>query len=334
MSLQYRDLVFGAGLLLTVLLLVFSASGAFADADGPPEEAQTEMQAQPGETTTFPLPTLGGLQLWADRRFFAGWRIQQHIWSGHFRLLDPEDRRHTWGDEAEVEAAFAQIRKARRLAPASDHLVVLLHGWGRNRHMFDELSSALSNAGYEVARLSYPSTRQDLAQHARDLAGLLGRQDGSERVSFVTHSLGAMVLRRMLADAPEFPNGITLERAVLIAPPSQGAELARRLEGFPIFDWLGGPVGHDLTPDATQSLPAPRIPFIVVAGARGTAEGWNPLIPGDDDGVVGLDEARLPGALAFHVVPEIHTFIVNHPQAIAATLEFLGGRDAPLQAKD
>ena len=72
----------------------------------------------------------------------------------------------------------------------------------------------------------------------------------------------------------------------------------------------------------------------MVAGARGTAEGWNPLIPGDDDGVVGLDEARLPGALAFHVVPEIHTFIVNHPQAIAATLEFLSGRDAPPQAND
>jgi len=326
-----------AGLLLGVVLLsllVFAPDGSFADADGDAPARLGATDAAPGGPASFALPTLGGRQLWADRRFYAGWRIQQHVWSGHFRLLDPEDRRHAWGGEAEVAAAFAEIRSERKLAPASDHLVVLLHGWGRSRHMFDELSSALTEAGYEVARLSYPSTRQDLAQHAGDLAGLLGRLDGSKRVSFVTHSLGAMVLRRMLAEAPAFSNGITLERAVLIAPPSQGAELARRLEGFPIFDWLGGPVGRELTPVAAETLPAPSIPFMVVAGARGTAEGWNPLIPGDDDGVVGLAEARLPGALAFHVVPEIHTFIVNHPQAIAATLDFLGGTAAPLQAED
>ena len=166
-----------------------------------------------------PLPTLGGRQFWIDRHFHAGWRIQQNVFTDHFRLLDPEDRRHAWGDKTEVEGAFEKIREDRQLRPASPHLVVLLHGWGRTRYMFDALSENLAAAGYEVAKLSYPSTQQDLARHAADLAALLSRLEGSERVSFVTHSLGAMVLRRMLADEPRFENGITLDRAVLIAPP-------------------------------------------------------------------------------------------------------------------
>lgn len=275
-----------------------------------------------------PLPTLGGRQLWIDRRFLAGWRLQQHVWTHHHRLLDPADRRHAWGSEAEVTAAFEEVRRTQHLRPASPNLVVLLHGWGRSRTMFGDLTQALSAAGYEVARLSYPSTQGDLEQHAKDLETFLSRLEGHQQVSFVTHSLGAMVLRRMLADDPKFKNGISLERAVLIGPPNQGAEMARRLHGFPLFDLIGGPVGADLLPDTAQELPAPRIPFMVIAGARGTAEGWNPLVPGDDDGVVGLDEARLASAEAFLTVPSIHTFLANHPQSLAACLAFLGTKGA------
>ncbi len=44
-----------------------------------------------------PVKTLGGLQFWSDTYIHAGWRIQTNLISGHFRLLDPDNVRHSWG---------------------------------------------------------------------------------------------------------------------------------------------------------------------------------------------------------------------------------------------
>jgi len=314
-------LALAAALVVPTLAEAAPSSTRQGAEDAPGAKIESRQRTQ---ETRAAWPTLGGRQFWIDRQYLAGWRIQQNVLTGHFRLLDPADRRHAWGNASDVAAAFAEVREAERLTPKARRLVVLLHGWGRSRAMFGDLGDALRAAGYDTVRLSYPSTQGNLAQHAADLAAFLDRLEGRPRVSFVTHSLGAMVLRRMLADHPQFDNGIALDRAVLIAPPNQGAEMARRLQGFPLFDLLGGPVGADLLPVNAATLPAPDIPFIVIAGASGTAEGWNPLLPGDDDGVVAVAETRLAGAEAFLPVPAIHTFIVNHPRSIAACLAFLG----------
>ena len=35
--------------------------------------------------------TLGGRQFWGDVHYFRGWRIQQNVFTKHYRLLDPGD---------------------------------------------------------------------------------------------------------------------------------------------------------------------------------------------------------------------------------------------------
>ena len=47
------------------------------------------------------LLTLGGTQLWADEKLHGGWRIQHHVWTGHYRLLDDQNVRHAWGSYAD-----------------------------------------------------------------------------------------------------------------------------------------------------------------------------------------------------------------------------------------
>ncbi len=273
------------------------------------------------------LPTLGGRQLWADRYYHAGWRIQRHVWTRHHRLLDPQDRRRAWGSFAETRAAFEAFRSQQAVRANRPHLVVLLHGMGRTRHMFPALEAALTAEGYEVAALAYPSTRQDLAAHAADLDALLSGLEGVERVSFVTHSLGGIVLRRYLADRDAAAPGgqPALHRAVLVAAPNHGAALARMLEEVPAYRLLAGPAGGEITPAMLESLPVPAIPFALVAGVSGDGEGYNPLLPGEDDLVVGLEEALLPGAARVLEVREIHTFIADNPATIALVRDFLGG---------
>ena len=171
-----------------------------------------------------------------------------------------------------------------------------------------------------------------MAAHAADLGAVLDRLEGTKRVSFVTHSLGSFVLRELLAQRTSFESGILLESAVLIGPPSQGADLADRLKDFAPVQWVAGPSVNDLSTGQAKDLPGLPIPFGVVAGGLSDGEGYNPILEGDDDGVVRVAEAKLEGAHFFELVPEFHTFLANHPDAIAATLRFLNQEIPELQA--
>ncbi len=322
----------GAFAFLCVIVLSFTimlngmANGSIAASDNGEEENPSPKRVEfpsDKELSAPPFPTLGGLQLWQDRAYYAGWRVQRHVWTGHYRLLDPDNLRRSWGEETEVLGKFEKIKADPAIKPRGEHLVILLHGWGRTAGMFGDMRDALERAGYDVHAFTYPSTRASLADHAAALEHLIGNLQGTERVSFVTHSLGGIVLRKMLAGDPAFPNEVELHRAVLIAAPNQGAAIAEALVEFSPFHWIGGPVARDLTDKDLRKLPPPSIPFLVIAGALGDGEGWNPLIEGDDDGVVALAETYLEGAEGHLQVEEIHTFIANHPNSISATLNFL-----------
>jgi len=54
------------------------------------------------------MPTLGGAQGWADRRWRAGWRMQENVLTGHHRLRDGRNMRHASGSLALCESRLDQ----------------------------------------------------------------------------------------------------------------------------------------------------------------------------------------------------------------------------------
>lgn len=274
-----------------------------------------------------PFPTLGGRQFWGDLFWYADWRIQENVLSGHCRLLDPDDVRRAWGTYAECRAAFEQERVERNLSLPSTHVVVLLHGLARSTAYFDDLAEALREAGFAPARFEYPSTRASIDAHASQLVSWLDRLEDAERVSFVTHSLGGLVVRAALAKPGAWRERIEPHRLVMLGPPNRGSSLAAALREFLPYRWLAGPAGQDLALREALAVPPPPIPFAIIAGARGDGEGWNPLVPGDDDGVVALDEALLEGADEVLVLRTWHARLPSNHRAIEATVRFLHTSD-------
>jgi len=269
-----------------------------------------------------PTPTLGGRQFWSDCQFFRGWRIQKHAYSGHFRLIDPSDIRRGWGTLEECQQALAAEKKSRQLAPMSGTAVIALHGILRSSKTWASMQKVLEPDGYTFVSFDYPSTQQPISEFAAQLQSLILSLEGIEKIHFVVHSLGGLVVRKWCQDYSDPRAG----RLVMIGTPNSGAEIADILKGNLLFQWIFGPSGQQLLADPKAfiaTLPEPTMEFAVIAGAKGDSEGFNPLIPGDDDGIVTLQSARLPGAADSISVRALHSFQPWNAEVMTATRLFL-----------
>lgn len=252
-----------------------------------------------------------GTQLWADARWRDGWRVQTR-WDGQGnRLLNPDGRVACRGTFAECEQALDDACPAS--APA-DHLVVLLHGLGRTRRSLARLDRALVDAGFMTARLDYPSTRKPIEEHAARVAELLDHVPTPAKLSFAAHSLGGLIARQLFTyDAPWRS---AIERVVMIAPPNRGASLAATLDRGNLLRGILGPPYGQIARGFATTLPVPEVPVAIFAGDVAGLGG---------DGLLTVDETRLEGASEHHIVPAIHTLLMDHPAVIRGTISFLGG---------
>jgi hypothetical protein len=216
-------------------------------------------------------------------------------------------------------------------APASAHAstannecVILLHGLGRTSGSMQFMEKFLAKSGYRTVNRSYPSTSLPIEEVADKYVPHFIDDCGGQavRIHFVTHSLGGIILRYYL-QFNDLPEG---SRIVMLSPPNQGSELADRFRDQIWYQWLMGPSGQQLTTDA-ESLPnrlGPiRLEVGVIAG-RKTLEPWfSWMIPGEDDGKVSVDHARLSEMKDFLVVDHGHSFIMNSQEVKKQVRHFL-----------
>lgn len=280
--------------------------------------------SNPGHLSPLVLPTLGGRQLWGDEFIHAGYRIQRNVITGTHRLLDPRDLRLAGGAWDDCRAAFDRLRDQHDIQPASDHLVILLHGYLRSKEVMSPMGRHLRSRGYDAWALNYPSTRQSLEEHAAQVEALLDRAEGARTVSIVAHSMGGMVARVLLAREGDWMRRMRMNRLVMIGTPNQGAEIAEHLVNLSGLDSLLGPALTQLHRSKARRLPTPPIPFGLIAGARGDGRGWNPLLPGDDDMTVTVDSVHLPGFEDVWIVEgAIHSFIHQRPDVVRGVDRYL-----------
>lgn len=291
----------------------------------------SEATAAPPLPDTFVMPTMGGKQFWADELFFHQWRIQRNVLTGHCRLLDEQNYRHESGTFEQCRTKLAQIGRERKIPPMRGKAVIVLHGLFRSRTSMEKLCASLRrNSDYTVLNVGYPSTRRDVAAHARVLGRILENLDGIEEINFVAHSMGNIVIRHYLADQAALrPDGRVdprLKRFVMLTPPNQGSLVALAVPENRVLESVTGETVRQLGQDWAKlegKLATPGFEFGILAGGRGDTRGYNPLLPGDDDGTVSVAHTRLAGARDFVVLPLLHSSFMGNEKAIEYTLRFL-----------
>lgn len=186
---------------------------------------------------------------------------------------------------------------------------MVVHGLWYGRPGMLPLARRLKRRGWDCELFGYSSVFRPSADNARRLGEWVdGLQNSDEAgpLHFVGHSLGGLIILKMLADRKVVPAG---GRVVLLGSPLNGSSVARRMIGNRVLKaWVGR--AADLLDAGLDELPGDR----EVAAIAGTSPvGAGRLIANLEkphDGTVSVAETKVPG-LADHLeLPVSHSGLV------------------------
>jgi pimeloyl-ACP methyl ester carboxylesterase len=176
----------------------------------------------------------------------------------------------------------------------------------------------LSRCGFDVVRFSYASVGDGLEHNADRLASLC-REHGTEPLHLVGHSLGGLLILAALERNKE----LKARRVVLIGSPYAGittavalarSDFGKKILGRTLNDWMRMP--RTSIPNGVElGVIAGDVPFGL---GRLVAR-----LPKPNDGVVRVDETRVPGAKDSIVLRMNHTGMLFSPAVARAACAFL-----------
>jgi triacylglycerol lipase len=209
--------------------------------------------------------------------------------------------------------------------PVFADCVIFLHGLARTAGSLSTMAEAFETRGFVTANIDYPSRRQpieQLASNAIERGVALCAVHSPEKIHFVTHSMGGILVRYYLSQT----SLANIGAVVMLAPPNQGSEVVDNFKSVPGFKWLNGPAGIQLGTDK-NSLPAKLGPVDFPVGIIAGNRTFNPILslflPNPDDGKVSVERTKVEGMSDFVVIPVSHPFIMNDEEAISQAVNFI-----------
>lgn len=180
---------------------------------------------------------------------------------------------------------------------AQEGTLVCIHGFMANHRSMHTIAKSLKGVGFPVYCWQYASRQKTIEEHACSLIPILQEIScyrPGEPINFVTHSIGALILRAAL-NLPDCPLEAKIGRAALIAPPNQGSRLAYRFRNFlPVKLAMGTKSGwqimhYDICAIERFGFFPDTMQVLVIAGTKGRSM----FINEPNDGFIAIDETAL-----------------------------------------
>ena len=207
----------------------------------------------------------------------------------------------------------------------SSECIILLHGLARTASSMSKLETKLTENGYYVANIDYPSRKKPINELA-ELAVNAGLEScknaNASPINFVTHSLGGILVRQYYRHhAPK-----NVKRVVMLGPPNKGSQVVDKLRNTPGFELLNGPAGMQLgtgTDSVPKSLGPVNFELGIIAGTQSINLILSTFLPNPDDGKVSVESAKVDGMCGFVALPTTHPFMMKNDNVISEVVNFL-----------
>lgn len=202
--------------------------------------------------------------------------------------------------------------------------IVLLHGvWSHGAGMLIVKLHLEREYGFKVHLFNYQSVRRSLDQNAEALFEFLNERELRD-THLVGHSLGGVVLLRMLANHPDAIRG----RVVCMGSPLKGSRAANVLS---LTDWGDTVLGRSLTTGVTTNTASEWAHDVCESHCVGVIAGDAPYgigqfladFDGPSDGTVAVAETELDGQTDHLVMRLSHNGLVRSREAADQVAAFL-----------
>jgi pimeloyl-ACP methyl ester carboxylesterase len=198
---------------------------------------------------------------------------------------------------------------------------VFVHGLWLNGFEFTPMRHRLAAShGLASHRFSYPSVGSSIGDIVERLSDFVGRIE-ADRINFVGHSLGGVVLCRYFERTRDAPPG----RVVFLGSPTVGSQTAKNVARRALLAPLLGRVVDEelIRPCSARSWCAER-ELGCIAGTRPLGLGrLFSRFDEESDGTVAVSETKLPGHTAHVVLPVSHMGMLLSARVAQLAGEFL-----------
>ncbi len=207
----------------------------------------------------------------------------------------------------------------------ASYKVYLVHGYGGVGLELGKIYKAIQNAGYDCEIFYYPSLLKEVDSVGKVLFNKI-QQEKRDSVSFVTHSMGGLVVRTLynyLKPGVKFPY---IHRIVMIAPPNKGSPVADSLIRYDLIKFLAGPNLQNLTTDTLHGAPKYPVPTCevgIVIGNKTKKRCYMVPLQGENDGVVLTKDATLGTEKDVVYVEATHIRLLFKNRVSACVVNFL-----------
>jgi len=174
--------------------------------------------------------------------------------------------------------------------------------------------------GFQCHSFTYRTVGSSVQPVLAKLAEFVSRID-ADRVHFVGHSLGGIVLHRYFEAAKDLPPG----RVVFLGSPTVKSKTAERVGRLPVFrSMIGRMVTDELVqPTGAREWRCDR-ELGCIAGTRSMGLGrFFARFDEDCDGTIGVSETKLPGHTAHMTLPVSHMGMLLSADVARQVGEFL-----------
>jgi len=219
----------------------------------------------------------------------------------------------------------ASVKNDQTNLEMGDELVVLAHGLARSSFAMRDFALQLEQAGYHVCVMDYST----VGQSVDSVLALTKQQidscvDNTNRIHFIGHSLGGLVIRAYLQSEPEIANSTRFGEVVLMGTPNLGSEVADHFKNHMLMQWAGETSQSLMTGENTlgAQLTTPDYRVGIIAGTN-TNSATKALFDGPNDGLVSVASAKLANMKDFIELDVSHSRMRSDSEVANQAIHFL-----------
>ena len=204
-------------------------------------------------------------------------------------------------------------------------IFIVFHGiYGEDKDL-EQISKVLTDKGYPVVNIQYPTTEENIEQmtekyissiieeHSKNLNRInferKSRNEKEIKLNFIVHSMGSVLLRYYLK-THEVSN---IGKVLFISPPSHGSHLSDNFISDSLLYFIGPAVAQIKTDKNSfvNTLGEPDYQCYILTGDHSDNFIYSLIIPGNDDGMIPLTTARLQNCIIKTIENTTHTTILK-----------------------